>query len=75
LDAAVYEGEETLSGAFDFLNSIVGESVLPLTCVLDIGYIKDRGWAVIEANATWGAGLNGCSPDKVISAIAAATYI
>jgi hypothetical protein len=75
LDAAIYEGEATLSDAFEFLSKVVDESVLPSTCVLDVGYIKDRGWSVIEANATWGAGLNGCSPNKVISAIAAATYV
>jgi hypothetical protein len=32
-----------------------------------------RDWAVIEFNATWGAGLNGCNPEKVIAAILAAS--
>lgn len=75
LDAAVYEGEASLNDALEFLTIVAGESVLPSTCVLDVGYIKSRGWSVIEANATWGAGLNGCSADRIISAIAAATYV
>ena len=75
LDAAVYEGEADLSDALDFLNIVAKESALPATCVLDVGYIKGRGWAVIEANATWGAGLNGCDAAKIVPAIAAATCL
>ncbi len=31
------------------------------------------GWAFLEANATWGAGLNGCDPVAVLPCLAAAT--
>jgi hypothetical protein len=37
--------------------------------VVDVGLIAGRGWAVIEFNAAWGAGLNGCDPEKVLPAI------
>jgi len=30
---------------------------------------------VIEANAAWGAGLNGCAAEKVMPCIAAATRL
>ncbi len=39
----------------------------------DVGLIKGEGWAFIEANSSWGAGLNGCEAAKVLPAILAAT--
>jgi len=41
--------------------------------VIDVGLIANRGWGVIEFNAAWGAGLNGCDPEKVLPAILAAS--
>jgi hypothetical protein len=41
--------------------------------VVDVGFIDGRGWAVVEFNAAWGAGLNGCDPDKVLPAIVVAS--
>jgi hypothetical protein len=38
-----------------------------------VGFVADRGWAVIEFNAAWGAGLNGCNAAKVLPAILAAS--
>ncbi len=37
------------------------------TVVIDVGYFVDRGGAVIEFNAAWGAGLNGCDPEKSLA--------
>jgi len=34
-----------------------------------VGHIKDRGWAVVEANAAWGSGLYGCDPVKVLEVL------
>jgi hypothetical protein len=42
-------------------------------CVVDLGLTDDRGWVVIEANAAWGAGLNGCDPVAAAHCIAVAT--
>ena len=58
-----------------FLNSFLKHHSidLPETYVIDLGYNKTDGWFVIEFNASWGAGLNGCSPNNVINAIRAAT--
>ncbi|ABC29070.1 hypothetical protein HCH_02245 [Hahella chejuensis KCTC 2396] len=73
LDAAIYEGDGALEDGLRFARQLARSGDLPTTCVLDIGYIPQRGWAIIEANAAWGAGLNGCRADKVLPCIEAAT--
>ncbi len=42
---------------------------LPRTAVLDVGVIAGRGWAVIEQNSAWGAGLYGCDPEQVLEVL------
>ncbi len=39
---------------------------IPPAIVIDAGKIRDRGWAVIEANAAWAAGIYGCDPLQVL---------
>jgi len=46
---------------------------LPMTVVVDVGFVGGRGWTVIEFNAAWGAGLNGCNPERFLPAIVAAS--
>lgn len=74
LDIALYEGDASLGDARSFMAELLAEVVLPITCVLDLGLIEGRGWALIEANASWGAGLNGCDAHKVIPALVAACF-
>ena len=69
---ALYEGGGDATEAAAFLTRLAA-SVLPQTCVLDAGFVPGRGWVPIEANATWGAGLNGCDPVQVLPCILAAT--
>jgi hypothetical protein len=73
LDAAVYEGQREASGAEAFVAALTHAMSLPRSVVVDVGFIDSRGWAVIEFNAAWGAGLNGCDPEKVLPAIVAAS--
>ncbi len=73
LDAALYEGTANVSDAVRFVSELFGVLPLPRAVVVDVGFIAGRGWAVIEFNAAWGAGLNGCDPGKVIPAILAAS--
>jgi hypothetical protein len=73
LDCAVYEGMADLESARVFAQEIVTMVTGPRAYVLDIGWIYERGWAVIEYNAAWGAGLNGCDAAKVLPAITAAS--
>ncbi|MEN9361846.1 MAG: hypothetical protein RL095_3381 [Verrucomicrobiota bacterium] len=55
----------------DFINQLAHDERVPLprAIVLDVGRITDKGWAVIEANAAWGAGLYGCDPVETLSVI------
>lgn len=73
IDAAAYEGSADLSDARAFIAELLRAMPLPHTVVVDVGYIADRGWAVIEFNAAWGAGLNGCSATKVLPAVLSAS--
>jgi hypothetical protein len=73
LSCAVYEGTAKRETAHEFAGSVASTLKLPHTCVLDVGLIDQQTWVLVEANATWGSGLNGCDPDQVLPAIAAAT--
>lgn len=39
---------------------------LPRAAVIDVGVIRGRGWAIVEQNAPWGAGIYGCDPEEVL---------
>jgi ATP-grasp domain, R2K clade family 2 len=69
LSIACYEGEVDLASAWDLAAAIGRSPAISSPCVVDLGLTDDRGWVAIEANAAWGAGLNGCDP------VAAARYI
>jgi ATP-grasp domain, R2K clade family 2 len=73
LDAAIYEGAADIAEAIRFVLELIKAVPLPRAVVVDVGLIAARGWAVIEFNAAWGAGLNGCDPEKVLPAILAAS--
>lgn len=73
LDAAVYEGNAVVTDAVAFITEVVKAVSLPRAVVVDVGFVANRGWAVIEFNAAWGAGLNGCNATKVLPAILAAS--
>ena len=73
LDLAVYEGPSDAAGAGEFVEALTKSMSLPRTVVVDVGLIDGRGWAVVEFNAAWGAGLNGCDAEKVLPAIVAAS--
>nr|WP_321233841.1 ATP-grasp domain-containing protein [uncultured Psychroserpens sp.] len=42
---------------------------LPKAIVVDFGYIKNLGWAVIEANPVYSSGIYACDPEKVLEII------
>lgn len=66
---AFLENEEKQSR--EFLDLLLSDrSVkLPPACTVDVGLLRQGGWAVIEANPIWGAGLYGGAPEKVLCAI------
>jgi hypothetical protein len=67
LDKYLYE-------AIGFAQTVANEVVLPEPLVLDVGTIKDKGWAVVEANAPWGSGIYGCKPEVVLEVIRRSHY-
>lgn len=73
LDASVYEGSAAKAEAITFIHELAHAMPLPRTVVVDVGLIAGRGWGVIEFNACWGAGLNGCDASKALPAILAAS--
>jgi hypothetical protein len=73
LDCAFYEGDGNVREAAAAAAHFSRSPILPRAVVLDIGLIKDQGWAVIEVNAAWGAGLNGCQAERIWPCIAAAS--
>ncbi len=73
LDCALYEGIADIAAARTFAEEVTAHADLPRTVVIDVGALRGGGWVVIELNATWGAGLNGCDPARVLPAIEAAT--
>ncbi|WP_225888717.1 ATP-grasp domain-containing protein [Myxococcus xanthus] len=70
---ALYEGDGDLTEARAFLDTVARSPMLPRTCVLDAAWVEGRGWALLEANAAWGAGLNGCDAAEAARCIAEAT--
>lgn len=46
---------------------------VPKAIVLDVGFIADIGWAVVEMNGAWGSGYYGCDPAACLEVIRHAT--
>lgn len=42
---------------------------LPRAAALDVGLIRGRGWAVVELNSAWAAGIYGCDPEEVLEVL------
>lgn len=70
---ACYEGSADLADARMLASAVAQDPSVPAACVIDVGLTTDRGWVVIETNAAWGAGLNGCEPLAAAACIARAT--
>ncbi len=75
LDAALYEGVASLEDARDFIRQLVAAVPQPRAVVIDVGLLADNSWALVEFNAAWGAGLNGCNASRVLPAIVAASVL
>ncbi len=73
LDCAVYEGAGEPTAATACAIQVIDTIQCPRTFVIDLGLLRDGSWVVVEFNAAWGAGLNGCSADLVVPAIEAAS--
>jgi hypothetical protein len=63
---AALPGEEEEATAF--LGELLADAgaAVPPAAVIDVGKIEGDGWAVVEANPAWGAGICGCDPAEVL---------
>lgn len=61
---------EDLQAAIAFTQSVLDVVPFAKAAVLDVGQIKGRGWAVIEANPAWASGIYGCDPSSVLEVLA-----
>lgn len=73
LDCALYSGKGALEPALELAAEVAQLEDTPFGFVVDLGLFPNGRWVVVEFNPAWGAGLNGCDADRVLSAIATAT--
>lgn len=54
-----------------FVNKLIADETIDFSeaVVIDVGYIPNKGWALIEANPVWSSGVYACNPKKVIETI------
>jgi hypothetical protein len=66
-ETGVWSSEE-LPQAVEFCSALLADLEVNVStaCVIDIGFIRERGWAVIECNAAWSSGLYGCDGAAVL---------
>jgi hypothetical protein len=62
-----------LEAASEFADAVLKAAPCPGAFVMDVGIVKDKGWAVVEPNECWGSGIYGCPPAKVLEVLLAAT--
>jgi hypothetical protein len=57
--------------ATEFATALLADRAveLPNAVVIDIGRIRARGWAVVEANPAWCSGIYGCDPAAVLKVL------
>ena len=67
--------EDERTGVHAFVQQLLDDErvELPAATVVDVGVIEGLGWAVVEQNAAWGAGIYGCDPVAVLETIAGAS--
>lgn len=70
-DSGFASSAEEDRGLLDFIGRLLADPrvALPRACVIDAGVIDGRGWACVEQNAAWGAGLYACYPDAVLDVL------
>jgi hypothetical protein len=73
LDCAIYDGDGDTTAAASTAAELLRDLTVPRAVVVDMGLIQGRGWALVEFNAAWGAGLNGCRAELVWPCVAAAS--
>jgi len=70
-EAEFFSSPEEDAGLETFIGRLLADSRvdLPRSTVIDVGIIEGRGWACVEQNAAWGAGIYGCDPQRALEVI------
>lgn len=71
-DRPLVGDQSRIDGVLEFANGMLALVDAPRAFVLDVGWISGHGWAVVEPNECWGAGIYGCSPELVLEVLAGA---
>ncbi|GAA2104725.1 ATP-grasp domain-containing protein [Actinomadura alba] len=73
-DGTWHAEPDDVQQAAAYAKELLGDADVPMppAIVIDIGRVRGRGWAVIEANSAWGAGIYGCEPARVLDVLARA---
>jgi hypothetical protein len=50
----------------EFAQALLAAADVPPAFVLDLGITAEHGWAIVEGNPCWGAGLYGCDPGEAL---------
>jgi hypothetical protein len=60
--------EIELKAAREFCEFALADASIevPEIVVVDVGIIRNHGWAVVESNAAFASGMYGCDPEKVL---------
>ena len=72
---AIYEGNGSADDAKTIASKVAENYPLPDSYVTDLAFIANRGWSILEFNAAWGAGLNGCDATYVAPCLERATRV
>ncbi len=66
--------DDEADNAINVTKEAIKSIELPAATGLDVGYIKGKGWAVLEANGAWESGIYGCDASKLLPVMQAATF-
>ncbi|CUI02772.1 DUF2310 family Zn-ribbon-containing protein [Massilia antarctica] len=74
-DAAFHSTPEEDAQLEAFMARLLADPAvdLPAASVVDVGIIDGLGWACVEQNAAWGAGIYGCDAERVLAVLARAS--
>jgi hypothetical protein len=64
--------DEDCTHPIQVVHDLMMKSSVPCEpCVIDVGFIRGKGMAVIETNQAWASGIYGCDPSQVLSVLEA----
>lgn len=70
-EPAIWESRAVMDGITpeSFVHTLLDNVNVAPSCVIDIGYLKNAGWAVSGTKPIWMAELYGCSPSRFLDAL------